>query len=48
MSEEPESKGASESVERFPQTRWSLVLSLGGGDEVEAGRALAELCGIYW
>ena len=24
------------------------MLSLGGGDEVEAGRALAELCGIYW
>lgn len=34
--------------EHFPQIRWSLVLSLGGGDEAEAGQALAELCGIYW
>lgn len=43
-----ESVNVSGGAERFPQTRWSLVLSLGGGDEGAAGRALAELCGIYW
>jgi len=32
----------------FPPTRWSLIVDLSSGDEQAAGRALAELCRLYW
>ena len=33
---------------RFPQTRWSLVLNAAQKDEAVAQRALGELCEMYW
>ncbi len=33
---------------QFPPTRWSVVLTVGSGDERAAAAALAELCEIYW
>jgi RNA polymerase sigma factor (sigma-70 family) len=35
-------------VSRFRTTRWSVVLAAGAGDERAAGRALEELCRMYW
>ena len=32
----------------FPATRWTLILDLRSGDERSAGRALEELCRLYW
>lgn len=32
----------------FPTTRWSLVLAAGVAEEEIAGKALGELCEIYW
>lgn len=32
----------------FPATRWTLILELRCGDERAAGRALEELCRLYW
>ncbi len=32
----------------FPATRWSLILDLRSGDAGAAGRALDELCRLYW
>lgn len=32
----------------FPETRWSLVLAAGGGDDVHRREALAEICRLYW
>jgi DNA-directed RNA polymerase specialized sigma24 family protein len=32
----------------FPATRWTLILDLRGGDARSAGRALEELCRLYW
>lgn len=34
--------------DRFPATRWSLVLEAQEGDEHSARRALGELCETYW
>jgi RNA polymerase sigma-70 factor (ECF subfamily) len=34
--------------DRFPATRWSLVLTASGKDEPAAARAFEELCQIYW
>lgn len=39
---------ASESDDRFPATRWSLVHAARGKDEPKARRALEELCATYW
>jgi RNA polymerase sigma-70 factor (ECF subfamily) len=32
----------------FPNTRWSLVVQVGGEDDGRARAAMAELCEIYW
>lgn len=32
----------------FATTRWSLIARSGDGDEAVAGKALAELCELYW
>ncbi len=32
----------------FPMTRWSVVLSARGGDDVKVRAALSELCEAYW
>lgn len=32
----------------FPATRWTLILDLRSGDARSAGRALEELCRLYW
>lgn len=34
--------------ERFPITRWSLVVHAGDGSDAESEKALEELCQLYW
>jgi len=39
---------AAQPLERFPQTRWSVVLEACGSADQRAERALNELCRAYW
>lgn len=38
----------SDSPNPFPPTRWSLIARASADDEVRRGRALEELCQLYW
>ncbi|MEZ5304850.1 MAG: sigma factor [Verrucomicrobiales bacterium] len=45
----PLRQSESPKLERFPETRWSLVVAAAdAADEPAAKRALGELCAIYW
>ncbi len=47
MSESPPENQRSQRQSPFPETRWTLVLKAGDGDE-RAREALGELCQLYW
>jgi RNA polymerase sigma-70 factor (ECF subfamily) len=45
---EPSPTPASAAAQVFATTRWSVVLAVGSGEDVEVEQALATLCTTYW
>ncbi len=48
MTADGQTPGAARGGDIFATTRWTVVLAAGRSDTPEAGRALEELCRVYW